>query len=470
MLGVLNGMNWMGKSRAEMVNLAGGNVAWNRGNFYIFGTRQDYINALGGACTVQPSAGSAAFTCNDPTTLMPMFSAIFVQVNGVANPFIPNAVAHEMGHWFDPIVGGGITREEKITLGGAITVGNQIDLTVTNGTISGGSATVSATSVGGDTLATMATKLAAAVNASVPLTSKGFAAVAAGDSLTVSYNGTSGPVYKYTITGGGAITEQVWLAMGTKASETPLFIRANVGDPAGSNNGDIYAFNLLGACTNTGVFREQIDSDDKYICATRTNATVLGNFQVGNLLTLTFTDAEIAPPVGQTSVSVLVQAGDTRSTLATKFANAIGANADLVNAQITATASATNIAIVSASGNQTQYAFNGGGGPATMDFTNQGEGRENKLTKKYNSLALNWANLDTAWPQFFVQSKEIFAEKFAAQNGGTTDRAFPGAGANPQSLDWYLQRNPHTFDCSFNIIDSGGARLPPTNFPAGCPN
>jgi hypothetical protein len=80
---------------------------------------------------------------------------------------------------------------------------------------------------------------------------------------------------------------------------------------------------------------------------------------------------------------------------------------------------------------------------------------------------------EVIWPgahSIFSANNETFAETFAADIGGYTDRVFPGtSNINYQSQDWYLQQGVG-FQCSWNIIrTSGQSRIPPTSFPSGCP-
>lgn len=472
----LNTASNMGKSFTEMKNLAGGAVAWNRGNFYLFKNVTEYTAALPGWPI--PSAGSPGFTASDnsPGYLVPLFTVIFEEIApGVPNKFIGNVSAHELGHWMDSLENAVLTGNEVIRLNGTVTVGHTISLTVTAGDISGGSATVSAVSVAGDTLNTMATKLAAAAMAEPKLTSKGYATAASGSSVTITYTGTGGPTYSYSITGAGAITEQVWLDSGPKASSHALIIHSIHGNPA-NTNGDVFTFNGLDTCRINmgGVFNQQMDENERYICATATNASMAGVVTPGHNLTLNINDPEVN---GGANVPVVVPvvAGDTISTLVTKFKNAINSNGILSAKFITATSTATTIRISSGTGNNTTYSFSNGGGTETMTFTGLGSGKDNILSRLHFPVVnSNWGTVNLAWPgpgSNFSDDDETFAETFAAQIGGYTDRTFPGTSTiNYQSNDWYLQQSPG-FRCLWYVIrNSGQSRVKPTaGFPSGCP-
>lgn len=222
------------------------------------------------------------------------------------------------------------------------------------------------------------------------------------------------------------------------------------------------------------MFNRQQDSDLKYICSTNTIGSMSGTITNNDQLTLTITDPAMNGGIG-VPIHVQAMTGDTTATLATKFKNAINMNGTLSGAKITATSSGSNITINSGTGNVTTYSYFNAGGTENMTLVNQGNGEGSTLsTLKYNSAASNWTNLQTAWPgavSIFVTDSETFAEVFAAQTGGYTDRSFPGGGGiNFQSQDWYLQQNPG-FRCTWYVIrNAGQSRITPTSgFPAGCP-
>jgi len=568
MLGVLNSAP-LGRFSTEMIGLAGNS---NRGNFYLYDTYAHAVADFGGIPHWQnPDAGAAGFTFNDPSGI-PLFTVIFQQ-NGklVNNAFIANTTAHELGHWGDAIVGSALNRQQKVTLGGTKTTGDTITLTITNGNIAGSPVSLPVTSVAADTLITIASKFASAVNANGALTAAGLTATSSGETFTISYTGAgSGPTYNYTVS--GSATEQIFLdTVATKASSTNLFghslhfavpetvtiggtvttgnqlkltltdtafgtqsvlVSAVAGDTlttlstklknaintalgaSGINAtsagavvsitsatghiteyggavlvgtavsttetlallADIPTFNTkVPDCTaaNTGVFNERLDSNSKYICSTKETGTVAGTVSNGTIA-LTITDA-IAEPTGthQVVVSVPVSVGQTFATIAGNVATAINGNAKLSGAKISAThaAGSADVVIVSASGLATTFAYSTGGTTVTMNLSVPGYGRNDSFSIKsgYINGDTNWNNLNLAWPNFFSNSAEVFAENFAILLG-KEDKSFPATGnTNFQSLDWYFDFNP-AFQCIRNVINAGAnTLLPPTAFPSGCP-
>jgi hypothetical protein len=467
MMGPLN--NFPARANTEMLGLTG---STNRGNFYLFDTQAEY--AADFPAYAQPLPDDSGVTANDAGTGAPIFTAIF-QKNGnsIVNAFIANATAHELGHWLDALSGAALSKQEKITLNGTVTVGHTVTITIDNGNIPGSPVSLPVTSIAGDTLTTLATKFAAAVNANAALASAGITATSSGVSFTTTYTGGgSGPVYSYSISGAGGITEQVWLDTGTKASASPLFAHSLHGNPA-NTNGDIFAFNQLSNCnvSNSGVFNQRQDSVKKYICSTKETGSIGGSITINDQLTLTITDpsANGGNPV---PVHVQVLAGYTTTTIATKFAQAINANASLIAAKITATSSATVLTVTSGTGNPTTYSYFNAGGTETMGLANLGLGRNSTLsTLIYSATATNWTNLQLAYPNtVFNADKETWAEYFATL-AAYDDRSFPVTGVtNYQSLDWYFTFGGTAFQCIRNIISvAENTRLPPTNFPAGCP-
>lgn len=113
------------------------------------------------------------------------------------------------------------------TIGGTLTIGDQLQLTVTNAKLAGLPETVSYTTLGGDTTTTMATALAAAINADSVLSAltPAITATSSGAVVTVSELGTwtVNTVITQTVT--GSATETITLS--------------NSGVPTGETNGAI---------------------------------------------------------------------------------------------------------------------------------------------------------------------------------------------------------------------------------------
>lgn len=320
MLTVLQGFSGMPRANTEMIALAANT---NRGNFYIFGTQQEYKNSTLNGYKTPSSPGTAGLTYSDPSTGAPEFSATWVasgDVPPLPNQFLKNTVAHELGHWLDALSGAALSKQEKITLAGTVSAGHIISLAISNGNIAGSPVTVTSTpaTVAGDTLATLATRLKNAINANGALSAAGVTATVSAESITITYaGGGSGPTYSYSISGAG-VTEQVWLDMGAKASEQALFKHSLHG-------------------TNPEV------------------ATIGGAITAGDKITLNFRDPAFnvpptIPPTDLTqTVSYTVVGGDTTTTIATALKNAINAKAVFAG-KVNAVSAGAVITITSTSG------------------------------------------------------------------------------------------------------------------------
>jgi RHS repeat-associated protein len=187
----------------------------------------------------------------------------------------------------------------RVKLGGTVTTGNTLTITVKDLSLAGGQEAVIYTVVGGDTLSTIATKFAAAITANANLQTLGVNASANGAAMSIK--SASPNITTYTQSNGGG-TETISLGV--------------------TNN-----------------FVE--------------NAVIGGTKTTGNILTITVLDSALSG--GLTAVNYTVLAGDTLTTMATGLKNAINANAGLTAAGITATSVGTAITIKSTSANATTY-------------------------------------------------------------------------------------------------------------------
>jgi RHS repeat-associated protein len=188
----------------------------------------------------------------------------------------------------------------RVKLGGTVTTGNVLTITVKDPSLSGGQTAINYTVIGGDTLSTIATKLAAAITADSSLLALGVNASANGSTMSIKSASPNITTYAQSTSGGATTT----IALGV------------------TNN-----------------FVE--------------NAVVGGTKTTGNILTITVSDAALSG--GQTAINYTVLAGDTLTTMATGLKNAINANAGLTAAGITATSAGTSITIKSTSANATTY-------------------------------------------------------------------------------------------------------------------
>jgi hypothetical protein len=149
-----------------------------------------------------------------------------------------------------------VATTENIRIGGTVTTGDTLTVTVNDLALSGGQKAITYTVVGGDTLASIASGLAAAIAADTSLQTAGISAVA--NSALISVRSVSPNVTSYTLSKSGGATETI-------------------------------------AST---IFKNGVE-----------NAVIGGTKTTGNTLTITVKDAALAG--GQKSVSYTVLAADT---------------------------------------------------------------------------------------------------------------------------------------------------------------
>lgn len=156
----------------------------------------------------------------------------------------------------------GAVNQYTATIGGSVTTGDVVTLKILSGNIHAGSESVSYTTVGGDTTTTIATALAAAINADTVLNSIGVQATSAAAVITITFpsavsniNATpSSPFLQNQITisstVSGSATETVTVAVGsngiaigsaitskslTNISPIPKYIKARLTAVSGGN-------------------------------------------------------------------------------------------------------------------------------------------------------------------------------------------------------------------------------------------
>ncbi len=297
------------RTKTEMIGLAG---TTTRGNFYLFGSTAEFNLSSLAAYGVAGNEAPASTVDDASGNLPPIFTAVWLKNgNNKVNGFPENAVAHELGHWFDALNGAAVSATEQITLNlpngvTMVPAGHQIFLTIANGNLPNGAISVSAIAGGGETLTSMATKLKAAITTvNNPL----LTATSTGPNLKVNYLGLgSGPTYSYAVTGAGTL-EQVWLDTGPKVSDQAFFKHL-----------------LHGPSPET--------------------ATIGGTFAAGSKFTFNFREAP--PSIVEHSVSYTVVAGNTASDVATAITGLINANS---GGQVIAASAGAVITMTSASGN-----------------------------------------------------------------------------------------------------------------------
>jgi RHS repeat-associated protein len=192
---------------------------------------------------------------------------------------------------------------QMAAIGGTTTTGDVLSLTVNDLDLSGGSSSVSYTVLSGDTLASITSGLAAAVNASSSLQSVGVSASASSSIMTLNSNSTNVTTYQQSTSSGA--TETIALGLNPNGTQT---------------------------------------------------MAVGGTKTTGNVLTLLVNDAGLTG--GQESVSYTVGSGDTLASIASGLASAINADTSLASIGVTASANSTVVNVLSSSINFTTYATN----------------------------------------------------------------------------------------------------------------
>ena len=296
------------------------------------------------------------------------------------------------------------TSVQKATIGGTITNGNTITVTVADPALVGGTEAVLYTIVTADTTTTVATKLAAAITADANLQAIGVNAASSG--TTVSLKSASPNLTTYT----KAVTGTITMALGVTSNFTELasvggskttgdVMTIKVYDPALAGGTETVTYTVLAGDTLTTIatgIKSAINADAHLITlgatatsagqvvaikSTSTNATTYtqsvstgatetitlavnpngpttlgigGTITSGNVLTVNVYDAALAG--GTRAVAYTLVAGDTTLALiATHLAAAITADANLQGAGISASASGNVVTINSNSPNLTTY-------------------------------------------------------------------------------------------------------------------
>ena len=190
---------------------------------------------------------------------------------------------------------------QGMLLRGSITTGNVLTLTVKDGALAGGTEVISYTIPSGATLTSIATAIAAAVNADTNLSAIGISAISSGALVTLASNSVNLTTYLFGKTLNGPETAVISLPV----------------------NG-----------TQT--------------------AAIGGSKTTGNVLTLIVYDAGLTG--GKETVNYTVVAADTLTTIATNLAAAVNDDTNLSGIGVTATGVSTVVNLTSASVNATTYA------------------------------------------------------------------------------------------------------------------
>ncbi|RTL42340.1 MAG: LysM peptidoglycan-binding domain-containing protein [Candidatus Melainabacteria bacterium] len=192
-------------------------------------------------------------------------------------------------------------QNQLATIGGTKTTGDVITLTAFDAGLPSGKQAVSYTTLAGDTLTTIATGVAAAVNGNTNLQNSGISASASGVVVTLQSKSPNQTTYRQSFN--------------STATESMLIAPAK------------YGWQVI---------------------------AIGGTKTTGNVLTVTVYDAGLG--TNPRSVSYTVVAADTLTSIATNLAAAINADSTLSGLGITATANSTVVSLKSLSPNLTTYA------------------------------------------------------------------------------------------------------------------
>jgi len=210
-------------------------------------------------------------------------------------------------------LGGTLNGTENAVIGGTKTTGNTLTITVHDTGLTGGQEAVTYTVLSADTLTTIATGLAAAINADTHLQAIGVTATSA--STVVSVKSTSVNATTYIESTSGGATETITLSTSTNGIQT---------------------------------------------------AAIGGTKTTGNTLTITVYDSGLSG--GSAAITYTVLSGDTLTTIASGLATAINASTSLRAIGVSAVAVSTVVNIKSVSLNNTTYVPSTSGG-ATETIT-----------------------------------------------------------------------------------------------------
>lgn len=219
---------------------------------------------------------------------------------------------------------------------------------------------------------------------------------------------------------------------------------------------DITKFNALATakCTAVGLYTSQFDQNGNLICSSNQTATIGGTASTGNI-TLTIIDPTLTG--GQVIIIQPVTAGQSTTTIATNLKNAINGVPQLTTAGITATSSGAVVTMISATGKKTTYTRTISG---TETVTIPGSplfGTGTALAKAYLGQTTNWQIVQLAWPHYFTQVSNRWAELYAEETA--VDFGSSENGTN-QTPDLYIKNDG--FVCTKLIVThlTADGRLP----------
>lgn len=193
------------------------------------------------------------------------------------------------------------TNSQTVRVGGTVTAGDTVTITVYDSALSGGSGSDSYTVQAGDTLTSIAANLAAAITADTNLQAIGVNAAAASGLITIKSVSPNVTTYAESVSSGA--TETVTLGVNTNSIQ---------------------------------------------------NTVIGGSKTTGDTVTIKVYDAGLSG--GSETANYTVLSTDTLATIATGLKNAINSDANLSAVGVTATSASNTVSISSASQNLTTYA------------------------------------------------------------------------------------------------------------------
>lgn len=295
---------------------------------------------------------------------------------------------------------------ENAIIGGTKTTSDVLTLTFKDTALSGGSRNVAYTVQSGDTLTSIATNIAAAINSDTPLQNLGVSATSVGTAISIASNSTNVTSYSSSLSGGA--TETLTLSInqnslqtatiaGTKTTSDTITVHVydsalgggtqavtytvQSGDTLTSiatgvagainGNGNLQAIGVSATASGTVVsIQSKSINLTTYRATTSSSATetitlsvpvsawtvaaIGGTKTTGNVLTVTVYDAGLS--AGKKAVNYTVQSGDTLTSIATNFAAALNADTDLQAIGVSATSNSTVVSLKSTSPNLTTFA------------------------------------------------------------------------------------------------------------------
>ncbi|HEY9681901.1 MAG TPA: hypothetical protein V6C86_10005 [Oculatellaceae cyanobacterium] len=272
-------------TNSETATIQGGALGNAIGNFYLFNAPSDFNKAVR-QLVITPAHKLSDDDSPDGVlvvegTTFNEYSVIFEQaINGQANTTIESTAAHEAGHWADRLYSkNGVLGVQYTLIGGTVTPGDTITVTVNNTALSGGALQVPYTVQGGDTLASIAQNLVSAINANTTLKHLGVDATAIikeGKLPEFQITASAPTPTTYSISANAGATESVGpLDYTGGASDSKLFIHATAADWKAINKFSLCSGYIYGTAFpysyQGGLLSGKQDPNGNYFCNDNTD-------------------------------------------------------------------------------------------------------------------------------------------------------------------------------------------------------